>query len=73
MTIRYTITNSAAADGIHCRLSLLANRRAIMMTIKPACLTLHEFARICAAKKKKPLKIRGLVSSVCQAAPAGAA
>jgi hypothetical protein len=31
MTIRYTITISAGADGIHCLPSLLANRRTIMM------------------------------------------
>ncbi|MYM27963.1 hypothetical protein GTP58_06475 [Duganella sp. CY15W] len=51
---------------------ITGENHAIMMAIKNPFYRLLEFARQRRFKKKKPLKIRGLVSSVCQAAPAAA-
>jgi hypothetical protein len=68
----YAITDSTTADGIHCLQSSLTNHHAIMMTIKPIRLALHGLAKICITKKEKAPEIRGLISSVCQTAPAAA-
>jgi hypothetical protein len=53
------------ADGIRCLSSSAPISDTSMITIKPTCLALQEFAKKYGAKKKKPLKIRGLISSVC--------
>jgi hypothetical protein len=43
-------------DGVPYVSSSESIRDAIMITIKPPCSTLQEFAKRCAAKKEKPLK-----------------